>query len=153
MARGWMYKNAMLNLVQHTMGPLGTTTLKIALLGATYNDELPDALRTHDAFSDLSAFEISGTGYTAGGETLTTVVVEEVDTDPLTEIKISADNVSWAGLTAEFRFAVIYEDTVANKLLLLIDFEDVMLVSNDTFAIEWDTTFGIATIGPVSMFF
>lgn len=41
-------------------------TIKIALLGAGYTPNLD----THEFFSDVSAQEVSGAGYTAGGATL-----------------------------------------------------------------------------------
>ena len=43
-----------------------TDTIKVALVSSSYTPD-QDA---HDYFNDVSTYEVSGTGYTAGGNTL-----------------------------------------------------------------------------------
>ena len=43
-----------------------TDTIKVALLSSSYTPD-QDA---HDYFNDVSTYEVSGTGYTTGGNTL-----------------------------------------------------------------------------------
>jgi len=56
------------------------TTLKVALMDATFNFD-----DSHDTWSDVSASDYSSaTGYTAGGDTITTPTVIETDSSALT---------------------------------------------------------------------
>lgn len=90
-----------------------THTFKMALLKPTHTP----SKTTHEFFSDVSADEISGGGYTAGGKTLTTVLSRIGNT-----VKFDADDVSYTTLSPEFRYAVIYDDSHASKALVgLID--------------------------------
>jgi len=95
--------------------------LNIMLMDAAFAFD-PD---THATYSDCSANEISsGSGYTAGGETLTTVAVSiDASAD---QVDIDADNVTWTasgGTIPETGSAVIYNDTHASKTVVMcIDF-------------------------------
>lgn len=115
-----------------------TNTIKIALLDNTHTPA-PD---THDFFNDVEADEISGTGYTAGGGTLTnpTVTVDGA-TD---EIRFDADDEAWAAATFTAAYGVVYKDaggaTSADPLILLIDFDGDQAVSSGTFTIVPDST-------------
>ena len=63
-------------------------TLKIALLNNTHAFNAD-----HDTFADVSANQITGTGYTAGGETLANQAVAQDDTND--RATLDADDVSW----------------------------------------------------------
>lgn len=98
-----------------------THSLKIMLMNAAFAFD-PD---THATYADCSASEIAGGfGYTAGGETLTTVAVA-IDA-VADQVDISADNVTWtaaAGSIPETGSAIVYNDTHATKTVVLgIDF-------------------------------
>ena len=83
----------------------GSFTLKLALVDSNYVFSA-----AHTLFSDASGDEISGTGYTAGGETLTGLVVAADGT-------IDADDVPWAAATITFRRGILYiSGTVDGKL-------------------------------------
>lgn len=96
-----------------------TDTDKVALLAGSYT---PD-FAAHIAFSDVAAFEVTGTGYTRGGIALTG---KEITYDPISKTCIvTADLVSWVTLTATCRYALVYQSTGINatsKLIGLIDF-------------------------------
>jgi len=106
-----------------------TNAFKTGLMNGTYNfntDAFKIALYTANATLDAttatytSTNEITGTGYTAGGKSLT------VTTTPTTGSSgnvayISFANVSWSGaLTA--RGALIYDVTNGNKTVCILDF-------------------------------
>jgi len=96
-------------------------TIKMALLDSGYTPDL-DA---DDYFDDVSADEITGTAYTAGGEALTGRTAPYAAGTNIFSLK-SAD-VSWATATFTARYAVIYNASPASDatrpLILLIDFD------------------------------
>jgi hypothetical protein len=106
-----------------------TNAFKTGLMSGTYNfntNSFKIALYTANATLDAttatytSTNEITGTGYTAGGQSLT------VTTTPTTGSSgnvayISFANVSWSGaLTA--RGALIYDVTNGNQTVCVLDF-------------------------------
>lgn len=110
-------------------------TVKVMLCTSSYE---PD----QDTHAYLSAVtnEVSGTGYSAGGEELSGKTEEY---DPETnKITLSGDNVSWPNSTITARYAVLYDDTPsldADKPLLgYIDFGQDESSSNGTFEIQWN---------------
>lgn len=91
-----------------------TDTFKFALLKPSHTP----GKSTHEFYSDVSADEISGSGYTAGGETLVSTLSRIGAT-----VKFDADDVSYPTLSPEFRYAVVYDNTHASKALVgLLDF-------------------------------
>lgn len=103
-------------------------TIKVALLDSSHSFTASD-----DVWSDISANEVSGTGYTAGGETLANASVIEAATTLL-----DADNTSWASATFTAHYAVIYDTSNANSLMACIDFGTDETVSGGTFTLDWD---------------
>jgi len=89
---------------------LSTDTIKIALY--TGNADLNEATTVYSA-----ANEVSGTGYTAGGATMTGVAISSSGSVAY----VNWNNVSWAAaLTA--RCALIYNVTQGNKSIAVLDF-------------------------------
>ena len=90
-----------------------------------FSDVIRMALYT--AFSDIgpnttvytTANEVVGTGYTAGGNTLTGVTIAS---DVNGVAYMNFDNVSWPGANFTARGALIYDDTRGNMALAVIDF-------------------------------
>lgn len=113
-------------------------TIKVALLANTYTPD-QDA---HNYFDDVSTYEVTGTGYTAGGATL----ANKTNTyDSATNvIKLDADDVTWASSTITARYAVIYDATPATAatrpLIGYVDFGSDQSSSNGNFTITWDST-------------
>lgn len=118
---------------------LGSDTIKVMLCTATY----APAQDTHQYKSSVTN-EITGTGYTAGGAALTSVVVSYA-TKVMT---FTAANTSWASATFTARYAVVYDSTPATDatrpLICWIDFGVDTTVTAATFTITWDAL-GIAT--------
>lgn len=120
-----------------------TDTIKVALLANTYT---PDQ-DVHNYFDDVVANEVSGTGYTAGGATLTTAAFTY--TAGTNVFKLDGDDVSWATSTITARYAVIYDSTPATDatrpLIAYVDFGADVSSSAGTFSITWAAA-GIATV-------
>lgn len=92
-------------------------TLRMVLLGSGYSFN-PDG---NNGYANVSAQEITGAGYTAGGKTLATKTVTQ--NDGADNAKFDAADVTWTSLaTATIAHAVLYDDTptapVADPLLI-----------------------------------
>lgn len=110
----------------------GGDTIKVALLDNSHSFTPED-----DVWSDISANEVSGTGYSAGGATLANQAVSIDDTDD--EGVWDADDVSWTTASFTAYHAVIYDTSVTNDLILSIDFGGEQTVTSGTFTIQWNT--------------
>jgi len=109
-------------------------------------DALTPDFNAHDFRNDVTANEVSGTGYTAGGVVLTTTELT-VATGVLT---YDAADASWSSSTiANAMAGVGYfarggADT-ADELVFLSDFVNAASSSNGTFTIQWSAS-GIFTV-------
>ena len=109
-----------------------TNSLKKGMLEQEQNllyDTLYMALYT--AFSDIGPLtriytadnEVTGTGYTAGGNVVTGAVISTSTTGPTAgTVYVNFDNVSWPGADFIARGALIYNATQGNKSVAVIDF-------------------------------
>lgn len=107
---------------------LDTDTFKIAL----YTE---DATLGAGTTAYTTTEEISGTGYSAGGATLTG---GGIATDGTTAFVDFADP-SWAGATFTARGALIYNSSNSNKAVCVLDFSDNFTASSETFSIGFPT--------------
>jgi hypothetical protein len=118
-------------------------TIKVALLTSSYTPNQD----THDYFDDVSAYEVSGTGYTAGGQTLGSKTVTYDSANNV--IVLDAADTTWSSSTITARYAVVYDDsgaTAASKALIgYVDFSSDQSSTNGNFTITWDAT-GIVRI-------
>ena len=117
--------NFIYNQFKQTIGAPVTTdtvdfvsdTIKIALLTSSYS---PD--REIDQYwSDISTYEVSGTGYTAGGFTLTNKSIQTIDYN----VTWRSDPTSVAADLADIRYAVMYKDTGTPTTSVLISLWDL----------------------------
>ena len=119
-----------------------TDTIKVALLTSSYTPNQD----THDYFNDVSTYEVSGTGYTAGGITLAS---KTATYDSGTNvIVLDAADVTWSSSTITARYAVVYDSTGTSSTSALIgyvDFGSDQSSTNGNFTITWDST-GIVRI-------
>jgi len=123
------------------------TSFKVQLLTATHNfgtapirattaaDTFKIALYTSSATLDASTTayttsnEVTGAGYTAGGNTLT---VSVVPTSTGTTAYLSFSNTTWAASTITARGALIYNSSQSNAAVAIFDFgSDKSTVSGD----------------------
>jgi hypothetical protein len=120
-----------------------TDTIKVALLTNSYTPD-QDA---HNYWDDVSTYQVTGTGYTAGGAALTNKT--NTYTGASNVIVLDADDVTWSSSTITARYAVIYNDSPATNatkgLIGYVDFGSDQSSSNGNFTITWDAT-GIVRI-------
>jgi hypothetical protein len=102
-------------------------TYKLMLLTSSYSYS-----NAHTVVSDVSANEISGTGYSTGGATIT-VSAAQSDDDSKTEFTLG--NVLFSSATFTFRKAVIYNST-SNALLMYLDFGTTQDVSGQNYQLN-----------------
>ena len=108
-------------------------TIKVMLLDNTHTFNAD-----HDVIGDVSANEISGTGYSAGGATLANKTVTQDDTND--RAVFDADDSQWTTATFDAYHAVIWDDTVAtDDLICSIDFGGIKSVVAGTFTIQWNS--------------
>ena len=91
--------------------------------------------------------EVVGTGYTAGGVTLSGF---NVTTSGTTAILDFATDPSWANATITARGALIYNSSKSNKAVYVLDFGSDITSTNGTFAVtlpEPDATNGLIRLG------
>jgi hypothetical protein len=88
-------------------------TYKLMLLADAYTYS-----NAHTVVADVSSNQISGTGYTTGGATIT-VTAAQSDDDSKTEFTLGS--VLFSSATFTFEKAVVYNST-SNALLLYLDF-------------------------------
>ena len=102
---------------------------------ALYLDALAPNFSTDVSYSATS--EASGTGYTAGGELLTTTVFTEAVTESAV---FDAADAAWAGSTiADAMAAIIYADALAaNNLIVLSDFVSAVSTTSGTLTVQWE---------------
>ena len=101
-----------------------TDTIKIALYTANADLGASTTAYTTDQ-------EVIGTGYTAGGVTVTNVTVESSGTTAY----VSFDNPQWTGVSFTCRGALIYNASKANRSIAVLNFGNDKIVTNGTFTV------------------
>lgn len=121
------------------------TSFKVDLLDGEHDfgaDTFKIALYTSSATLDATTTaysatnETSGTGYTAGGNTLT---VSTTPTSSGTTAYISFSNTTWSTATITARGALIYNSTNANKAVAVLDFGSDKTSTAGDFTIQFPT--------------
>ena len=140
MASG-MYGITFLNALKNDLAlDLDDTTadrFKVMLVTSSYT---PD-FGTHDFKADVTN-EVVGTGYSAGGESLTSVTL----TQSGGTITFDADDVTWTSSTITARGAVIYDDSLTDDpLIAYIDFGADKSSSAGDFVLSFNAS-GIFTL-------
>lgn len=118
-----------------------TTSFKVDILEGKQNiasDTLKMSLYTAYASlgPDTTAYtsdnEINGTGYTAGGQTLSNVTINSGSNT----VYVSFDNVVWNPAQFTTRGALIYNSTKSNASIAVLDFgADKIQTGNNTFTV------------------
>jgi hypothetical protein len=120
-------------------------TIKVALLTSSYTP----AQDTHKFFSEVDSREVSGSGYTAGGATLSNKTLSYTAGTNVVMFDNTVDT-AWATSAITARYAVIYKVGTAaatSPLMGYVDFGATKVSSAGTFTIAWATG-GIFTITP-----
>jgi hypothetical protein len=116
-------------------------TIKVALTSSGYTYS-----QTGDQFFSSVTNEISGSGYSAGGATLTSptaVITSGV-------VTLSGASTVWASSSITARVAVIYKSTGTSStspLIGFVDFGSDVTSTAASFTIVWDSA-GIVTVTP-----
>lgn len=136
MATAVWYGKALENLAKGNID-FDSDTFKVMLTTSTYTPD-QDA---HDYRDDVTN-EISGTGYTAGGATLSGV---SVSYDSATnEMRVLWSDASWSSASFTARTAVIYKSrggaSSADELVGYIPFGSDQSVSASTFTLDFTTS-------------
>ncbi|UTC28552.1 hypothetical protein MARCHEWKA_00390 [Brevundimonas phage vB_BpoS-Marchewka] len=107
------------------------TGFKVALVGSGYN-----AVKSHTRMTDVTN-EVTGTGYTAGGQGTTVTVSKD---NVSNRVDLSFSNVAWSNATVTARGAVIYfaaGAAAANPLVAYVDFNQEISSTNASFAVTF----------------
>ena len=130
-----IYQRFLANLMNKVVD-LEADTIKVALM-----DNVHSPLATDNEWADVSANEVVGTGYVAGGSALAGKAVTQGATT-----KWDATDLVWNNATFSAYHAVIYDDTVAtDDLIASIDFGGEQAISDGIFTIAWASE-GIITL-------
>ena len=136
-----------------TIAQTATTSFKVELLQSIHNfgPTSPDTFKIalYTAAADLgyattvysTSNEVTGAGYTAGGNTLviSTSPTSSNNSLNIPTAYINFSNTSWTSATFTARAALIYNATEGNKSVAVLDFGADKTVSNDTFQIMFPT--------------
>lgn len=93
---------------------------------------------SHNGYSDVSAQEESGTGYTAGGATLASKTVTKDTTND--RAAFDAADVTWTGLNVGTpSHAILYDDSHASKCLVAY-WEVTTPTNGGNYTLQWGAT-------------
>lgn len=113
-------------------------TMKIALLVSAYSPDI-DA---NQYWTDVSASEVAGTGYTAGGYTLLNPSATMDATNDMAYF--NADDPTWTSATlTSLRYAVLYKDTgdaATSPIFGFVNFGENKSLTNGTFTLTVSAT-------------
>lgn len=116
-----------------------TDTFKMALYTANAN-----LGPTTDAYTATG--EVTGTGYSAGGQVLTVSVQPTTGSDPNNTVAyLSFNNVLWNPATFTCRGALIYKSGGGNPTVCVLDFGSDKVASN-TFQVEFPSATSTSAI-------
>jgi hypothetical protein len=139
MATVLWYQQGVEIVVERSRNFLGwsTSSIKVALVTASY---VPS--QSHTAYSDVSAYEISGGNYTMGGLALSSKTL----TTSLNQLRLDASDVSWNTLSVKPRYAIVYDSTnVTASLCTLLGYTDLGNLKGNKLRIRWPNT-GVLTL-------
>lgn len=118
------------------------TSFKTELLGGVHDidtDTIKIALFTSSATlgAVTTAYsttnEVVGTGYTAGGNTLTNATISSDGTTAIVDF----DNTTWLSSTITARGALIYNSAKANRAIAVLDFGSDKTSTDGDFTIQF----------------
>lgn len=129
----------------HNFGPTSPNVFKIALY--TANANLGADTPIYSASS-----EVVGSGYTAGGNTLTISVTPTSgnNTSGVPTAFVSFATSSWAAASFTTRGALIYNSTNGNRSVAVLDFGADKTVVNDLFQVVFPTANASSAIVRIS---
>ncbi len=116
----------------------GTTVVRAGTTADTFKIALYTSSATLSAATTAysSSNEVTGSGYTAGGNTLT---VSQVPTSTSTTAWLDFSDSTWSTATITARGALIYNSTQSNKAVAVLDFGSDKSSSAGDFTVVFPT--------------
>jgi hypothetical protein len=116
----------------HNFGPTSPDTFKVALYTGAATLSATTTVYT-------TSNEVTGSGYTAGGNVLVISVSPTAgnNTQQVPTAYISFQNSTWSSATFTARGALIYNASQGNKSVAVLDFGSDKTVNNDSFVINF----------------
>lgn len=136
-----MIPNTFLGYIMDGTIDLDTDDLKVMLLTSSHTQNRD----TQEFIDDVSANEVSGAGYTAGGAEVTGASVTVNNTTD--KGVFDADDVTWADATITARYAALYVDTTDPETSPIVQIFDLGSDKSSTagdFSLQWSAN-GILT--------
>jgi hypothetical protein len=113
-------------------------TFYIALFKGTTTGTYSAATTNYSTMTGNSD-ETTGTGYTAGGNSLTISAVPASGASPATTAWVSFNNTSWSTATISSSGAMIYNSTQGNRCVCVLSFGGIISSTAGTFTIQFPT--------------
>lgn len=104
-------------------------------------------IQAFESYSDISAYEIAGTGYSTSGQELSGVAVTSAIGDATTR-KLDANNSVWSASTLSADAVVVIDKsttTPQNTVVCYLPFDDLKVSNQGDFTVVWHTN-GIMTL-------
>lgn len=140
---GTLYNSFKLKCVDGSALDLANDTIKLAAVTSSYTPDID----THDYWNDVSTYESSGTGYTAGGATVGSKTLAVVTASDL--VKFDGADVTWTISSAfSARYLVLYKSTgtaSTSPLIGYFDLASTYSLASGTFTLTFNSS-GILTI-------
>ena len=125
----------------------GVGVIRASTAADTFKIALYSTLATLDSTTTVytTLNEVTGTGYTAGGNTL---VISQVPTSTSTETTawLNFDNSSWTTASFSADGALIYNSTQGNKAVAVLNFGSTKTTANQTFTVTFPASTSDAAI-------
>ena len=125
----------------------GTGVIRATTAADTFKIALYTATATLNATTTVytTQDEVTGTGYTAGGNTL---VISQVPTSTNTETVawLNFENSSWPNSTFSANGALIYNSTQGNKAVAVLNFGSTKTTTNQTFTVTFPASTSSAAL-------
>ena len=125
----------------------GVGVIRASTAADTFKIALYSTLATLDSTTTVytTLNEVTGTGYTAGGNTL---VISQVPTSTSTETTawLNFDNSSWTSASFSADGALIYNSTQGNKAVAVLNFGGTKTATAQTFTVTFPASTSDAAI-------
>jgi len=125
----------------------GVGVIRASTAADTFKIALYSTLATLDSTTTVytTLNEVTGTGYTAGGNTL---VISQVPTSTSTETTawLNFDNSSWTTASFSADGALIYNSTQGNKAVAVLNFGGTKTATSQTFTVTFPASSSDAAI-------
>jgi hypothetical protein len=110
---------------------LDTDTIKLMLLSSSATPNVD----VHVYIEDLEGDEVSGSGYSAGGETVSNISISYISGS--NTCKFDADDVVFSAVTISTRYGVLYDED-SSVIIAYLDFDSEQSPSASDFTVSFN---------------